>query len=80
MIEVTMTTPADPHAIDIEDLDLMIDTYNRLKCHGIHTAGQLVDYYDDELTSLIGLSKQCIDDVQDKLWPFGLSIKFRSST
>ncbi len=75
MNEATTAPSGDSPAIPIEDLDLPVGTYSRLKRGGVHFVSSLTSYFDDELQGYFHLTQRDIDDVQAKLVPLGLSIK-----
>ena len=68
-------TPSDPQAMSIEDLNLPVGTYNRLKRGGIHFVSSLLSYFDDELEGYFRLTPRDIDIIQAKLLLLGLSIR-----
>ncbi|MDO5701447.1 MAG: DNA-directed RNA polymerase subunit alpha [Bowdeniella nasicola] len=62
-------------ALPIEDLDLQSRSYNCLKREGIHTLGQLVARSKEDLLDIRNFGKKSIDEIQEKLVEYGLSLK-----
>lgn len=51
----------------IENLDLTVRTYNRLKRAGINTVSQLRNTYTENLREIANLNQQSIDEIAEKL-------------
>lgn len=62
-------------ALPIEDLDLQARSFNCLKREGIHTLGQLVARSREDLLDIRNFGKKSIDEIQEKLMSFGLTLK-----
>lgn len=62
-------------ALSIDDLDLQSRSYNCLKREGIHTLGQLVARSKEDLLDIRNFGKKSIDEIQEKLADYGLSLK-----
>lgn len=62
-------------ALPIEDLDLQARSFNCLKREGIHTLGQLVARSREDLLDIRNFGKKSIDEIQEKLMGFGLTLK-----
>lgn len=51
----------------IENLDLTVRTYNRLKRASINTVSQLRNTYTEDLREIANLNKQSINEIAEKL-------------
>lgn len=51
----------------IDNLDLTVRTYNRLKRAGINTVSQLRNTYTENLREIADLNQQSIDEIAEKL-------------
>lgn len=59
----------------IEDLDLILRTYNVLKREGINTIADLVNTTEAQLADARNFGEKCMDDVKTKLAKLDLSLK-----
>ncbi|WGW10873.1 DNA-directed RNA polymerase subunit alpha [Saxibacter everestensis] len=62
-------------ALQIEDLDLTVRSYNCLKREGIHTVGELVARSEADLMDIRNFGAKSIDEVKAKLAELGLQLK-----
>ncbi|MDO5726610.1 MAG: DNA-directed RNA polymerase subunit alpha, partial [Bowdeniella nasicola] len=62
-------------ALPIEDLELQARSFNCLKREGIHTLGQLVARSREDLLDIRNFGKKSIDEIEQKLMGFGLTLK-----
>ena len=62
-------------ALQIEDLDLTVRSYNCLKREGIHTVGELVNRSEADLLDIRNFGSKSIDEVKAKLVSMGMSLK-----
>jgi len=61
--------------MSIEELDLSVRSYNCLKRAGINTVGELVQKTPEDMMKVRNLGKKSLQEVQEKLAQFGLSLK-----
>jgi DNA-directed RNA polymerase subunit alpha len=62
-------------ALQIEDLELTVRSYNCLKREGIHTVGELVGRSEADLLDIRNFGQKSIDEVKAKLAGMGLALK-----
>lgn len=62
-------------AMQVEDLDLTVRSYNCLKREGIHTVGELVARSEADLLDIRNFGTKSINEVKDKLVAMGLALK-----
>jgi DNA-directed RNA polymerase subunit alpha len=62
-------------AIQIEDLNLSVRSYNCLKREGINTVGDLVQKSEAELMDIRNFGQKSIDEVKAKLEDMGLNLR-----
>ena len=61
--------------MNIEDLDLSVRSYNCLKRAGINTVEELVQRDEDEMMKVRNLGRKSLEEVQQKLAQFGLTLR-----
>lgn len=61
--------------MSIDELDLSVRSYNCLKRAGINTIGELVSRSAEEMMKVRNLGRKSLDEVEEKLARFGLSLK-----
>lgn len=59
----------------VEELDLSVRSYNCLKRAGINTIYELIQKTPDDMLKVRNLGKKSLEEVQDKLATFNLSLK-----
>jgi DNA-directed RNA polymerase subunit alpha len=62
-------------ALQIEEMDLTVRSYNCLKREGIHTVGELITRSEADLLDIRNFGAKSIDEVKAKLHGMGLSLK-----
>src|SRR6201990_1377338 len=62
-------------SMPIEDLDLIVRSYNCLKREGIHTVGELVGRSEADLLDIRNFGSKSIDEVKIKLAGLGLALQ-----
>ena len=61
--------------ITIEELDLSVRSYNCLKRAGINTVEELIRKNEEEMMKVRNLGRKSLEEVQQKLAAFGLSLR-----
>lgn len=64
-----------PGAMQIEDLDLSVRSYNCLKRAGIQTVDELTQKTEEEMMHVKNLGKKSLKEVKDKMYQLGLFFK-----
>ncbi|CAB1129920.1 RNA polymerase (alpha subunit) [Candidatus Hydrogenisulfobacillus filiaventi] len=59
----------------IEELDLSVRSFNCLKRAGINTVGELAEKTDEDMMKVRNLGKKSLEEVKEKLFALGLSLK-----
>lgn len=59
----------------IEELDLSVRSFNCLKRAGINTVGELTEKTDEDMMKVRNLGKKSLEEVKEKLFALGLSLK-----
>lgn len=59
----------------IEELDLSVRSYNCLKRAGINTIGELIQKTPEEILKVRNLGKKSLEEIEEKLAAFNLSLK-----
>lgn len=72
--------PTDPETArllqtPIEELELSVRPYNRLKRAGIHTIGDLVQRTEEEIANVKNFGRKSLEEVTEKLAALGLSLR-----
>ncbi|GAA2861236.1 hypothetical protein GCM10010517_19880 [Streptosporangium fragile] len=62
-------------ALPIEELDLTVRSYNRLKREGIHTCGELAAHSDEELLAIAGIGRESVEEIKQRLADVDLSLR-----
>lgn len=61
--------------LPIEELDLAVRPYNKLKAHGVNTVGDLVGRTEADLLGIRNFGQKSVDEVKMKLTGMGLTLK-----
>lgn len=76
---ILVTKPEDKKqkvlALNIEELDLSVRSYNCLKRAGIHTVQDLIQKTEDEMLKVRNLGRKSLDEVIQKLKTLGLDLR-----
>lgn len=73
--DVPTLNPIPVVAIDIDDLDLTVRSYNCLKREGVHKVSQLVDMTESDLLEIRNFTPKHVNEVKHKLSLHGLSLR-----
>ena len=62
-------------ALQIEDLELSVRSFNCLKRAGINTVEDLINYTEEEMMRVRNMGKKSLEEVIHKLESMGLALK-----
>jgi DNA-directed RNA polymerase subunit alpha len=69
---VGIPIPQEIYTIPLDDLDLSLRVYNRLKRRSIHVVGQVLTMDDEDLLSIRHFAEKSLQEVYDRLKERGL--------
>jgi hypothetical protein len=76
-IQTSNMIHSDPTAIKIQELDLSTRSYNSLKRKGINTLGDLTQLSEEELLSINGIGRYCLDEIKTLFQNYDLEFNRR---